>query len=126
MTAEALPLTEHKHKAWSGIPGSSAGRWKDISASSSGCGPHPALPCLSGCLLLGFCACSFSFLPQNSRKREALGGAWLPHLPFRRRLRPGCCGARRARSFRHGSGLARLWLRCPGGIRRDHWLCKSR
>ncbi|XP_041331388.1 uncharacterized protein LOC121357818 isoform X2 [Pyrgilauda ruficollis] len=28
-------------------------------------------------------------------------------------------------SFRHGSGLARLWLRRPGGIRRDHWLCKS-
>lgn len=29
-------------------------------------------------------------------------------------------------SFQHGRGLAGLWLRRPGGIGRDHWLCQSR
>ncbi|KAK2530492.1 hypothetical protein Q9966_009076 [Columba livia] len=39
---------------------------------------------------------------------------------------PGCCGAGPLGSFQHGRGLARLWLRRPGGIRRARWLCKSR
>ncbi|XP_061850554.1 uncharacterized protein LOC104558810 isoform X2 [Colius striatus] len=35
---------------------------------------------------------SFFPLLSEDRKREALGGALFPRLPFRRLLRPGCCG----------------------------------
>uniref|UniRef100_A0A8C5NSD8 Transmembrane protein 14C n=36 Tax=Passeriformes TaxID=9126 RepID=A0A8C5NSD8_JUNHY len=67
------------------------------------------VPCLWGEFSLGFRACSFPFLPQKGRKREVLGGAWLPGLPFRRLLRPGCCGAGRPRRWEPAVSL------CPRG-----------
>lgn len=82
-------IPDAPRRGWASYP---AGRWEGTNAFSSpapGCGTHPTLPagvfCCCCCL---FEVCFFLF-PPNSRKREALGGALLPRLPFRSLLRPG-------------------------------------